>query len=107
MFAYALLLALKRKYGYRVFLEGRHLEHLSYYFQNINDVESLDVLCDEESSFPWENVTQTWHYLGQDNVRHGHYIDYASQVSLKNRSFILISKIILCFAAQIIGQQCE
>ena len=81
MFGYAFLLALKSKYGLRVFLEGRHLEHLSYFFENIDKVESLDNLCDEENSFPWINSTESWTDFGKPDLKIGQCIDYFKNVS--------------------------
>ena len=81
MFGYAFLLALKLKYGFRVFLEGRHLEHLSYFFDNIDQVESLDDLCDEGESFPWVNATEVWTDLGKPDLKIGQCMDYYKNVS--------------------------
>ena len=81
MFGYAFLLALKLKYGFRVFLEGRHLEHLSYFFDNIDQIESLDDLCDEEDSFPWVNSTEIWTDLGKPDLKIGQCMDYFKNVS--------------------------
>ena len=53
MIGYALLTALKLEYGFRVFMESKDLKKLSYYFKNIDQVESLNRLCDEENSYPW------------------------------------------------------
>ena len=81
MFGYAFLLALRSKYGFRVFLEGRHLEHLSYFFENIDQVESLNNLCDEGNSFPWTNSTEVWTDLGKPDLKIGQCIDYYKNVS--------------------------
>lgn len=81
MFGYAFLLALKLKYGFRVFLEGRHLEHLSYFYDNIDQVESLDDLCDEGNSFPWTNSTEIWTDLGKPDLKIGQCMDYYKNVS--------------------------
>ena len=81
MFGYAFLLALKLKYGFRVFLEGRHLEHLSYFYDNIDQVESLDDLCDEGETFPWTNSTEIWTDLGKPDLKRGQCIDYYKNVS--------------------------
>ena len=81
MFGYAFLLALKLKYGFRVFLEGRHLEHLSYFYDNIDQVESLDNLCDEGDSFPWTNSTEIWTDLGKPDLKIGQCMDYFKNVS--------------------------
>ena len=81
MFGYAFLLALKSKYGFRVFLEGRHLEHLSYFFENIDQVETLNNLCDEGNSFPWTNSTEIWTDLGKPDLKIGQCMDYYKNVS--------------------------
>ena len=81
MFGYAFLFALKLKYGFRVFLEGRHLEHLSYFYDNIDQVESLDDLCDEGKSFPWVNSTEIWTDLGEPGLKIGQCMDYYKNVS--------------------------
>jgi hypothetical protein len=81
MFGYALLLALKLEFGYRPFLEGRHLEHLSYFFDNIDQVESLNALCDEGNYFPWRNSSETLLQLGSPEFKKGKYIDYLKEVS--------------------------
>ena len=81
MFGYALLLALKLEYGYRPFLEGPHLEHLSFFFENIDQVESLESLCDEEKHFPWRNSSETLTELGNPEFKKGKCIDYMKEVS--------------------------
>lgn len=81
MLGYALLTALKHEYGYRVFMEGRDLEHLSYFFKNIDELESLEVLCNETDAYPWENNINAVKYLGDDNLRFGRAIDYLWDVS--------------------------
>ena len=63
-------------------MEERHLEHLSYYFKHIDEVESLDKLCDEENSFPWMNVTYTLPTLALNEYKFGQVIDYSKNVSL-------------------------
>ena len=90
MFGYAFLLALKLKYGFRVFLEGRHLEHLSYFFDNIDQVESLDDLCDEGESFPWVNATEIWTDLGKPDLKIGQCMDYYKNVS----KYVTLGKLI-------------
>ena len=71
MFGYALLIALKFEHGFRPFLEGRHLEHLSYFFDKIDLVESLDVLCNEEKTFPWINSTDNLMELSNEELNKG------------------------------------
>ena len=90
MFGYAFLLALKLKYGFRVFLEGRHLEHLSYFYENIDQVESLDDLCDEGNSFPWTNSTEIWTDLGKPELKTGQCMDYYKNVS----KYVTLGKLI-------------
>ena len=83
MLGYALLTALKLEHGFRTFMEARHLENLSFYFKNIDQVESLDVLCDEENSYPWFNFS-----LGvpaftdgkHEDLKLGKTIDYLNDV---------------------------
>ena len=41
MIGYALLTALKLEYGFRVFMDSKDLKKLSFYFKNIDQVESL------------------------------------------------------------------
>ena len=79
-----MLLGLKKEYGYRVFMETRHLEHLSYYFENTDQVESLDNLCDEKDSFPWEDNNWTLPYM--EDFKIGHYIDYSKDVIVNVKS---------------------
>ncbi len=92
MFGYALLMALKSEYGYRPFLEGRHLEHLSYYFDNIDQVESLDVLCDEGKYFPWRNSSKSLIALGSPEHKRGKCIDYLKDVSNKKINVVKIKQ---------------
>ena len=81
MFAYATLLALKQKFGYRVFMEAYHLEHLSYFFKNISQVESLEKLCDEEKSYKWLPALEGYPDIGNENFRVGKYLDFCNKVS--------------------------
>ena len=89
MFGYALLIALKFEHGFRPFLEGRHLEHLSYFFDKIDLVESLDVLCNEEKSFPWINSTDNLMELGNEELNKGKCIDYLKDVSHHSKNIFL------------------
>ena len=83
MIAYAILTALKLKIGVRPFMEARHLEHLSYYFKNIDQVESLDKLCDEGLNYPWEKYHSNFPQLIESkDERTGKCIDYLDDVSL-------------------------
>ena len=83
MIAYAVLTALKLKIGTRPFMETRHLEHLSYYFKNIDQVESLDKLCDEGLNYPWEKYHSNLPQLIESkDERTGKCIDYLDDVSL-------------------------
>ena len=68
-------------HGFRPFLEGRHLEHLSYFFDNIDQVESLDALCDEGKHFPWKNNSMSWSEFGSPELKEGKCIDYLKEVS--------------------------
>ena len=61
-------------------METRHLEHLSYYFKNIDQVESLDVLCEEELFYPWINVTDSLPKLLNGTFDTGKCIDYLNNV---------------------------
>ena len=82
MIAYAILTALKLKIGVRPFMEARHLEHLSYYFKNIDQVESLDKLCDEGLNYPWEKYHSNLPQLIESkDERTGKCIDYLDDVS--------------------------
>ena len=81
MFGYALLLSFKLNHGMRVFLENYHLEHLSYYFENIDQVESLDKLCDEKS-FPWEHTAANLIRFEEDEFKIGKLWNYAQGVSI-------------------------
>ena len=80
MIGYALLTALKLQHGFRVFMETQHLEHLSYYFKNIDKVESLDVLCEEGQFYPWMNVTDSLQILLNGTFDTGKCIDYLNNV---------------------------
>ena len=72
------------------------LEHLSYYFKHIDQVESLDVLCDEENSFPWVNNTSPIPDFVSGKILTGYKmplsttgqcIDYLNNVSIHVRFF--------------------
>ena len=59
------------------------LEHLSFYFKNIDHVESLDVLCDEENSYPWFNFTMGMPAFSNgeyEDLKFGKTIDYLNDV---------------------------
>ena len=83
MLGYALLTALKLEYGFRTFMEARHLENLSFYFKNIDHVESLDVLCDESNSYPWFNFSMNLISFSNgeyEDLKIGKTFDYLNDV---------------------------
>ena len=82
MLGYALLLAMEREYGFRTFMHGQVLEHLEYFFKKVDQIESLDSLCNEEQEYPWEDYIRSPMALAQDdNLKTGHCIDYVNDVS--------------------------
>jgi hypothetical protein len=83
MLGYAIMLAMKLEFGFRTFLHGQCLEHLSYFFKHIDHVESLDSLCDEENTFPWEDYLKKPDMLAEHpKLSKGHAIDYVNDVSI-------------------------
>ena len=82
MWTYATLMAFKEKQGYRVFLEERVLENLSFYFKNIDQVEPIEKLCGHEN-YPWHNLDQVLQVLNTDEFKYGRHIKIHTTVSLK------------------------
>ena len=85
MIGYSLLTALKIEYGFRVFMDAEDLKKLSYYFTNIDQVESLDKLCDQDNSFPWldsyRNKDINIFEFPHENFTIGKMIDHLNGVS--------------------------
>ena len=88
MLGYAIMLAMKREYGFRTFLDTNVLLNLKQYFKSISDVNGSESLCFTE--YPWTDYMSTPQLLSQDKqLSTGHAIRYVDDVS-RNLCYILI-----------------
>ena len=74
-------MALKYKYGYRVFMEESDLEHLSYFFKNIDQVEPIEKLCNG-TNYPWQIFTSSMKILQTDEWKYGQFLQFHTTLRL-------------------------
>ena len=81
MWTYATLMALKFKYGYRVFMRESDLEQLSYFFKNIDQVEPIENLCNG-TNYPWHMFTKSMKILETDDWKYGQFLQFHTTLRL-------------------------
>ena len=64
MMGYAIMLSMKREYGFRTYLDSYVLANLQMYFKNINQIPRLEQLCGD--GYTWEEYFMGPQYLAKD-----------------------------------------
>ena len=79
MIGYAIMLSMKREYGFRTFLDTAVLLDLQHYFTNIKNIPNSESLCFYE--YPWTYYFESPQSLASDiNLSTGHAIQYVKGV---------------------------
>ena len=79
MIGYAIMLSMKKEYGFRTYLDTTVILNLKHYFQNTNNVYRSESLCFNE--YPWRDYFQSPQNLAQDKqLSIGHAIQYVKGV---------------------------
>ena len=90
MLGYAIMLSMKREYGFSSYLDSRILENLQKYFRGINEIPKLEELCVD--GYLWRAVQNMSPQQLADNseLSKGHAISYVPDVCLHaNCRFII------------------
>ena len=91
MLGYAIMLSMKREYGFSSYLDSRILANLQKYFRGINEIPKLEELCVDE--YLWRAVQNMSPQQLADNneLSKGHAISYAPGVCVyASYRFIII-----------------
>ena len=89
MMGYAIMLSMKKEYGFRTFLDSYVLRNLQNYFKNINQIPELEQLCLDE--YIWTEANMPPQHLANDSeLSTGHVLSYVTGVSLFDVGSILI-----------------
>ena len=82
MMIYSLLLSLKRRFGFNVYMEQHVKDNLNFYFDNVNAIPSLDQLCLD--SYPWETMKFSPLNFEDEFAQTGFAYEFPERVRFKN-----------------------